>query len=422
MRRLQHGIPASISFLLILWNAAATIGIPFQMQLGNPSGATTDPNNHQHYLIQRAVEALDYSDSLGEARWASWDLTASDVGSAARSSTYFPDTNLPPNFYRITTADYNGVGAINFNRGHLCPSEDRTDNRADNDSVFLMSNIFPQSALNNHGVWGNFESYCRTLAGGNELLIMCGPGGFGTATIPSGKARIASNVWKVVVVVPPGGGMAVSRLTADCRVISVSIPNVTTGLTGNWQNYLTSAAQIERDTGLTFFSALPTSLAAVYRARVDGTPPPSVGGFSPVNAVAGASVNVYGSNLATVSTVLFNGVSAPFSKVSAGGLTAIVPAGAKTGPISVISAGGLAVSASPFTVPALPPILSASLTGSNSVVVSWAVTDSVFTLEQTADIRGGWIGVTNPIPVVGTRNQVVLSVSSHGSFFRLASP
>jgi DNA/RNA endonuclease G (NUC1) len=61
------------------------------MQLGNPSNAGADTNNHAHYLIQRTVEALDYSDKLGEPVWASWDLTAGDVGSATRSTTYYTD-------------------------------------------------------------------------------------------------------------------------------------------------------------------------------------------------------------------------------------------------------------------------------------------------------------------------------------------
>ena len=90
----------------------ATVVATNQMQLGNPSGATTDTNNHNHYLIQRTVEALDYSDNLGGPVWASWDLTVGDIGGSGRNSTYYTDTNLPPNFYHVTTTDYNGVGNI----------------------------------------------------------------------------------------------------------------------------------------------------------------------------------------------------------------------------------------------------------------------------------------------------------------------
>src|ERR1035437_5143670 len=161
-------------------------------------------------------------DNLGEPVWASWDLTAGDVGSSGRSTTYYTDTNLPPNFYRVTTTDYNGVGNINFNRGHLCPSEDRTDNTTNNKIVFFMSNIMPQSALNNQGVWGNFEDFCRTQSNTSEVLIICGGSGFGTNTLPSGKASIPSNTWKIAVCVPLGGGTALSRIAITNRVIAIS--------------------------------------------------------------------------------------------------------------------------------------------------------------------------------------------------------
>src|ERR1700678_4271145 len=101
-----------IPTLLCAWiffaafRADAIIDITLQMQLGNPSGAIADTNNHDHYLIQRTVEALDYSDNLGEPVWASWDLTSSDVGSSGRSADFYTDTNLPPNFYWVTTDDY----------------------------------------------------------------------------------------------------------------------------------------------------------------------------------------------------------------------------------------------------------------------------------------------------------------------------
>ncbi len=76
-----------------------------QMQLGNPSASSADTNNHAHFLIQRTVEALDYNDTLGQPNWASWDLTASDVGTNSRS-TFVTDTNLPPNFTRYATSIY----------------------------------------------------------------------------------------------------------------------------------------------------------------------------------------------------------------------------------------------------------------------------------------------------------------------------
>lgn len=261
-----------ISLFFAIVRANATIDVSLQMQLGNPSGAIADTNNHNHYLIQRTVEAIDYSDNLGEPVWASWDLRAGDVGGSGRNSTFYTDTNLPPNFYAVTTADYNGVGNINFNRGHLCPSADRTDTTNDNKLVFFMSNIMPQSAQNNQGVWGNFEDYCRSMLTTNELLIICGGSGFGTNTIPSGKVYIPSNTWKIVVCVPTNSGTALSRISATNRVIAISIPNVTNGLSSDWHTYVTSPRKIEQATGFTFFTALPANIAAVFRDEVEGAP------------------------------------------------------------------------------------------------------------------------------------------------------
>lgn len=334
--------------------AFAIIDINLQMQLGNPSGATADTNNLDHYLVQRTVEALDFSDNLGEPVWASWDLTSADVGSAQRQNNYRPDTNLPPNFYWVTDGDYNGVGSINFNRGHLCPSEDRTDTTNDNSLLFFMDNIMPQAATNNQGVWGSFEDYCRTQASaGNELLIICGPSGFGTNRIPSGKAAIGNYTWKIAVVVPLGAGTALSRITAASRVITIKIPN-SNNVVSTWQTYVTNAGTIESDTGFTFFTALPPNTATVFRNVIDGqTPPaPTLAGFSPSSGTTNTSVTITGTNFVFATNVTFNGTSAAFTINSSSSITATVPATASTGPIKVWGLGGNVTSSSNFVVTA----------------------------------------------------------------------
>jgi DNA/RNA endonuclease G (NUC1) len=343
---------SALMLLLIMPPAEATIDITLQMQLGNPSNAGADTNNHDHYLIQRTVEALDYSDNLGEPVWASWDLTAGDVGSASRSSSFFTDTNLPPNFYQVTDNDYNGVGTNNLNRGHMCPSEDRTDTVADNLLVFYMSNIIPQSAVNNQGVWADFENYCRTLAqGSSELLITCGPSGFGTNRIPSGKAVVPDYTWKIAVVVPPGSGTALARITSSTRVIALKIPN-TQQATNLWPTYVTSVNQLQMDTGFTFFTALPADVASVLRSEVDGQtgPPPVIYAFTPLSGAANTNIVITGTNFGSASAVAINGVSVAFTVNSSAQITAIVPTNDTSGPISITTPDGTAISSANFTV------------------------------------------------------------------------
>ncbi len=360
---MHHPFKRGLTFLLaaiislLAHQANATIDASLQMQLGNPSGATTDPNNHQHYLIQRTVEAIDYNDTLGEPNWASWDLTASDLGSSGRSPDFVTDTSLPSGFYEVTTTDYSGS---TYDRGHMCPSADRTDNDADNEMVFLMSNIIPQTPNNNSGVWGSFEDYCRTLTqSGNELLIICGPGGFNGSFIqPSQRVFIPGYVWKIVVVVPAGGGTAASRITAATRVIAVKIPNTFT-ISGSWQNFVTSARQIEVDTGFTFFTALSPDVATALRNKVDGQSGslPDVTGFSPAGGTVGSTVTITGINFSSASEVTFDGVSAAYSVVSGTQITAAIPINSTPGFISVTTPAGTAVSSNNFTVTGSAPDL-----------------------------------------------------------------
>lgn len=239
-----------------------------QIQLGNPTSATSSSTNHNHFLLQCAQYAFDYSDNNGEPNWVSWDLTSADIGSSGRSTSFTIDTRLPSAFFKVSSSDYTGSG---FDRGHMCPSADRTDTLAHNQVVFFMSNIIPQTADNNQGPWERFETFCRTLAqSGKEVLITSGPSTFSGADIASGAAAVPGYTWKIAVIVPVGSGTAVSRINTATRVIALKMPNIAGIRSNPWQNYITSTNAIQSATGYTFFNALPASVATALRAKVDG--------------------------------------------------------------------------------------------------------------------------------------------------------
>ena len=56
------------AFLLLTLEARATIGTSFQAQLGNPSGATSDPANRANYLLPRPQYTLGYNDTTRRHR------------------------------------------------------------------------------------------------------------------------------------------------------------------------------------------------------------------------------------------------------------------------------------------------------------------------------------------------------------------
>ena len=77
---------------------------------------------------------------------------------------------------------------------------------------------------------------------------------------------------------------------------------------------------------------------------------PTISSFTPVAANTGNGITLTGANLDGASAVKINGLSATYTILSTTSISVTVPAGATTGAITVITAGGTATSASSFTV------------------------------------------------------------------------
>jgi endonuclease G len=245
------------------------------LTMGNPSGAVANSANYWNYLVTKSQYTMSYHRDRGTPNWVSWHLSSAWLGSTARQDNFGPDNSLPSGWYRVTSTSYTGSG---FDRGHQCPSADRTGSVADNSATFLMSNMIPQAPNNNQRTWANLENYCRTLVeAGNELYIICGSygkGGTGSngyaTTLDAGRVTVPARVWKVIVVLPNGSGDA-SRVTTSTRVIAINTPN-DNSLSTTWGTYRTTVDAIEQATGYDLLSAVPTAVQTTIEARVDSGP------------------------------------------------------------------------------------------------------------------------------------------------------
>ena len=234
------------------------------LTMGNPSNAVTNVAQPNNYLMEKQQYSLSYSRDNGGPNWVSWHLDTSWLGSTPRQDDFRADTTLPTGWYRVQATDYSGSG---FDRGHMCPSADRTVTVTANSATFLMTNMIPQLPANNQGVWANLESYSRSLVSqGNELYIISGGQGL-RFFIANGHVAVPAQTWKVIIVLPVGNNDA-ARVTTSTRTIAVVVPNSGT-INSDWRTYRVSVDQIEAITGYDFFSNVPSAIQNVIEGQVD---------------------------------------------------------------------------------------------------------------------------------------------------------
>ena len=242
------------------------------MLTGNPSNATTNIVNINNYLMPKTYYALSYSKNRAIPNWTSWHVSTSDLGSTPRQDDFRADYTLPVGWYQVGSTSYSGSG---FDRGHNCPSGDRTSTVAANSATFLMTNMIPQSPRNNQQTWGNLEDYTRTLVNaGNEVYVIMGSYGTGgtgsngfATTINSGNITVPSNIWKVIVILPNGSN-DLSRIATSTRVIAINTPNNNT-LSTDWKTFRVSVRSIETATGYNLLSNVPVAIQNVIENVVD---------------------------------------------------------------------------------------------------------------------------------------------------------
>lgn len=252
------------------------------LTFGNPSGAITDINQPNNYLLEKPELSLSYNRDRGTPNWVAWHLSDDWTGSLTRIDTFRPDPELPVEWNRVNQFDYTGSG---FDRGHMTPSADRLANLPLNQATFLMDNIIPQAPFNNQQTWNFMEQDLRDFTPANELYIVSGGAGIGGSgnngfaeTIAGGRITVPAYTWKVVLIIPKGDD-DISRVTCGARTIAVIVPN-TNAVSSDWTQYITTVDAVEQLTGYDFYANLPDAVEYCVEAGTNGTNPPGTEGQS----------------------------------------------------------------------------------------------------------------------------------------------
>lgn len=202
-------------------------------------------------ILKRSSYTLSFNKETNIPNWVAWQLDKKKLTEqvSRKGFNFRPDPDIAKS-KAVVTQDYAHSG---YDRGHMCPAGDsRWDGQAMMES-FYMTNICPQHPNLNGGDWHELEQACRRWALEGRLYIVCGPILYKKDTPQyigkEHKIRVPEAFFKVILTgVEKGNPRAIGFIyknTAGNRPLD---------------SYVNSIDQVERITGLDFFSELPDEI------------------------------------------------------------------------------------------------------------------------------------------------------------------
>lgn len=217
----------------------------------------TSKANVPSLLLYREGYTTSYNVDTRTPNWVAWHLTANHTnGPAKRKGIIFQaDEDIPAP--RVDTYDYMRSG---YDRGHMCPAGDNHWSQKAMEQSFLMTNICPQVPALNSGLWNTIEKQCRTWAQVyGDIYIVCGPIYFNQKhkTIGKNKIQVPEAFFKVVL-----------RLKDEPKAIGFICRNAS-AKGRKKTDYVNSVDEVERITGMDFFSQLPDDIEQQIEGQAD---------------------------------------------------------------------------------------------------------------------------------------------------------
>ena len=206
-------------------------------------------------------------------RWTCYQMHKGYSGKYSRESNFFFDaTNLNSNEYWGEYTRFPG-----YDRGHICPSGDRTASKEMNAQTFVMTNMQPQyhkfngfDDSGNNGLWVRMENQLRKWAdklSATDTIFVCKGG-----TIDSETNIITRIGGKLIV--PKYFYMAILRKSSFGYAGMAFWSEQTNAWRTNETlgSHAISIKELEARTGIDFFCNLPDDV----EAQVEKTFNPSV--------------------------------------------------------------------------------------------------------------------------------------------------
>ncbi len=264
---------SSITVLLIALLAGGFYGIPKMMDSDNGSRSgprsTADYNNaakieshdrsflpvsSNDNIVHHSYYSLAYNEKKEQADWVAYELTKASlqVKNVPRAKRFNEDPAV-----RTKSAKHSDYSHSGFTRGHLAPAGDMAFSSDAMRECFYMSNMSPQPRPFNNGIWKELEETTRDWAYKKDAVyVVTGPIFYDDDYETIGKKNkvgVPDAFYKIIV--EQGTESSASFI----------IPNTLSNKHLN--KYLVSIDEIEKQTGIDFFSS---QLSEEAESKIDG--------------------------------------------------------------------------------------------------------------------------------------------------------
>lgn len=190
-------------------------------------------------IVRHNYYTLAYSEEHEQAYWVYYELTTELInGTQSRTDDFRADPLVSTG--SASLADYEEPV---YDRGHLCPAGDMKLNKTAMSETFYLSNMSPQVAGFNRGIWSTLEDQVRDWAlEYSKLYVVTGPiFKDNLGVIGENKVTVPGYYYKVL-------------FDGNDKMIGFILPNAKG--TNPIEFYTVSIDSIEDLTGINFFSEL----------------------------------------------------------------------------------------------------------------------------------------------------------------------
>lgn len=204
-------------------------------------------------VVNHAYFSLSYIENHELSEWVAHKLTKRSItGRTKRTNNFRFDPKVSTK--TVNGSDYRKSG---FDRGHMVPAGDMKLNRTAMSESFYMSNIAPQRASFNRGIWRSLEERIRSwVRAEGQMYVITGPVlERGLPPLNHSGVSVPSLYYKIVL-----------SLNGKPKMIGFLFENY--GSKQPLRKFAVSVDSIEQMTGIDFFPALADDLESQLESQV----------------------------------------------------------------------------------------------------------------------------------------------------------